>query len=73
MEVFCFSEVLSMEIFQTTVSFQIGPSAFIDAAYLASATFPGVSREVLKKGCFLPEAIVLFAVKFQCGISLDLS
>lgn len=62
---FCFTEVLSMEIFQTTVSFQIGSSVFIDTAYLASSAFPGVSIEVLKMGCFLPEATMLFAVKFQ--------
>lgn len=70
---FCFTEVLSMEIFQTTVSFQIGSSVFIDTAYLASSAFPGVSIEVLKMGCFLPEATMLFAVKFQWGIFLDLS
>lgn len=54
-----------MEIFKTTVPFQIGPSIFKDTAYLASLTFPGVNIEVLKMGCFLPEVIMLFAVKFQ--------
>lgn len=66
MEVFfCFTEVLSLEIFQTTVSFQIGLSIFIDTAYLANSTFPGVSIEVLNVDCFLPQATMLFAVKFQ--------
>lgn len=62
---FCFTEALSMEIFQTTVSFQIGPSIFIDTVYLTNSTFPGVRIEVLKMDCFLPEATMLFAVKFK--------
>lgn len=70
---FCFTEVLCMKIFQTTMSFQIGLSVFIDAIYLASSAFPDVSIEVLKMDCFLPEATMLFAVKFQWGIFLGLS
>lgn len=60
-----------MEIFQNTVFFQIGSSIFIDAEYLLC--FSGANIEFLKMGCFLPEAIILFAVKFQWVIYLDLS
>lgn len=38
---FLFTEVLSMEIFQNTVSFQIGPSIFIGAEYLACSCWKG--------------------------------
>lgn len=66
MEVFfCFTEVPRMEIFQTSVFFQIGPSVFIDAACLASSTFPGVGIGVLKMDCVLPRATMIFTVKFQ--------
>lgn len=59
---FFFTEVLSMEIFENTVPFQRGSSIFTDAEYLASSTFSGLNIEFLKMGCFLPEAIIVFAV-----------
>lgn len=59
---FFFTEVLSMEIFENTVPFQRGSSIFTDAEYLASSTFSGLNIEFLKIGCFLPEAIIVFAV-----------
>lgn len=69
---FCFTEVLCIKIFQNTMSFQIGLSVCIDLIYVASSTFPSMSIEVLKMDCFLPEATLLFAVKFQWGIFLGL-
>lgn len=68
---FYFMEVLSMKNFQITESFQIHPSIFIDAEYLA--TWLDVNVEVFKVGCFLLQAATLFTSKFYWAVLLNLS